>query len=155
MKIFKKFIYLFIFSFSLFFMLNSVYADDITCTLGGRNIKFDEKIPDTIHIVILVIQIAIPILLVIFGSIDFVKALTSGKEDEIKKGQQTFIKRLIAGVIVFFIVAIVKLLITFAAGEDASDIIKCADCFFNGTKKCELSNPLVNIGSNFSKSLNQ
>jgi len=57
-----------------------------------------------------IIQIAVPILLIIMGSLDLMKAVMAGKEDEIKKGQNTFVKRAIAAVIVFFIPLIVGLI---------------------------------------------
>lgn len=132
MKKFKKISYLLIVVFVLFLAVSPVLADDITCSIAGRDIKMDIKLPDTVHLIILILQIAVPVILVVFGSIDFIKALTSQKDDEIKKGQKTFISRLIAGVIIFFVVAIVKLVIGFAAGDDASDIINCADCFLSG-----------------------
>jgi hypothetical protein len=77
-------------------------------------------------------------LLVIFGSIDFVKAVVAQKDDEIKKGQQTFIKRLIAAIIVFFIVAIVKLTVGFGAGKKQTNILNCVSCFVDGpnSKEC-------------------
>ena len=132
MKKFKKISYLFVVMFGLFLAVSPVLADDITCNVAGRSIKIDVKLPDIISLIILILQIAVPVLLVIFGSIDFVKAMTSQKEDEIKKGQKTFISRIIAGVIVFFVIAIVKLVITFIAGDEASDIVNCADCFLSG-----------------------
>ena len=103
MKNFKKVSYLFVIMFGLFLTVSPVLAADVKCKLGNKDITFDTKLPDTIHIIILVLQIAVPVLLVIFGSIDFVKALTSQKDEEIKKGQKTFISRIIAGVIVFFV----------------------------------------------------
>ena len=132
MKKFKKISYLFVVMFGLFLAVSPVLAVDVKCKLGNKTISFDPKLPDTIHVIILVLQIAVPVLLVIFGSIDFVKALTSQKDDEIKKGQKTFISRLIAGAIIFFVVAIVKLIVSFAAGDDANDILNCADCFLSG-----------------------
>jgi uncharacterized BrkB/YihY/UPF0761 family membrane protein len=56
------------------------------------------------------IGIAIPILLVIMGSLDLGKAVVAGKEDEIKKAQTTLVKRAIAGIAVFFLSTIVWLL---------------------------------------------
>ena len=126
----------------LFLFVSPVLADsELTCYLNSEHTSsftVVAKIPDTVHVVILVIQIVVPVLLVIFGSIDFIKALTSAKEDEIKKGRQVFISRLIAGVIVFFIVAIVKLVISLAAGDESGTIMNCVNCFLNGTNdsKC-------------------
>ena len=126
----KKFIYCLIFVIGFFAILNPVFAVDAE---GCSDfVAVDAKIPNAVHIIIVVLQIAIPVLLVIFGTIDFLKAVTSSKEDEIKKGRTTFIQRVIAAVIVFFIVAIVKLIVSFAGGNDSPDIIKCANCFLNG-----------------------
>ena len=91
----------------------------------------DEKIANTVHIIILVIQIVTPIILVVLGMIDLIKAVIASKEDEIKKAQMTFVKRLIAAAIVFFVFIIVKLVISFVA-DDKDNLINCVNCFVNG-----------------------
>ena len=111
-------------------------------TLAGcpDKLDIDEKIPNTISLIVKIIFIAVPILLVILGSMDLLKGVMAQKEDEIKKGQQTFIKRLIAGVLVFFVYAVVKLLIgAVADDEDKESIAQCACYFINGTndKSCQ------------------
>ena len=57
------------------------------------------------------IKILVPILLILFGSIDLMKAVMASKDDEIKKAQSTLIKRAIYAVVIFFIPAIANLLI--------------------------------------------
>ena len=101
-----------------------------TYTCGNLDITFQGTIPFVISMVITMIQIVIPILLVIFGMIDMGKAVMAQKEDEIKKGQQTLIKRIIAAVIVFFVVTIVKMVIGFLANDDAN-IVNCLNCFID------------------------
>ena len=59
-----------------------------------------------------VIQIAIPIALIVLGTIDLGKAVIASKEDDIKKNQGILIKRVIAAVLVFLVATIV----TFAMG---------------------------------------
>ena len=121
-------------------MLYAPSAMALTCEMDSKELKFisdgktivmDSQIPHTVHIVIVIIQIAIPILLVIFGMLDLFKGITAQKDDEIKKGQQLFIKRLIAAFLVFFVVTIVRLVISFAT-TDSQNIMKCANCFING-----------------------
>lgn len=58
-----------------------------------------------------IIKIAIPIILIVYGMLDFGKAVMAGKEDEIKSNQKIFIKRLIAAALVFFVLSIVELLL--------------------------------------------
>ena len=94
-------------------------------------------IPKAVHIIYLIVQVAVPILLVVFGSIDFLKSVIAQKDDEIKKGQQTFIKRIIAGVLVFFVFSIVRVIISFAGDdENKAKILNCAKCFIDNDKSC-------------------
>lgn len=98
------------------------------------------SVPSTVKTIYTIIQIAIPVLLVIMGSLDLFKGLTAGKEDEIKKGQQMFIKRLITAAIIFFVFVIVKFVISIFAKDDqdskkAQRIIDCAECFIKN--KCD------------------
>ena len=57
-----------------------------------------------------IIQIGIPIILIIMGSIDLGKAVLSSDDKEIKGATGKLIKRAIAAVAVFFIATIVSLL---------------------------------------------
>ena len=61
--------------------------------------------------VINIIQIGIPIILIILGSIDLGKAVISSKDDEVKKAQKAFLRRLMYAVAVFLVVWIVKLVL--------------------------------------------
>ena len=45
----------------------------------------------------------VPVLIILLGTIDFFKAVMAGKEDDIKKAQMAFVKRVIAGVAVFLV----------------------------------------------------
>jgi hypothetical protein len=103
------------------------------CETVIPGIVIDTKIANTVHTIIVVIKIAVPILLVIFGMLDLGKAVIAQKEDEIKKGQQMFIKRAISAAIIFFVISIVQLIVSFVAGDEG--IMNCASCFINGTDK--------------------
>lgn len=61
-------------------------------------------------IAITVIKIVIPIILIILGMLDMGKAVTAGKDDEIKKSALTFLRRAVAAVLVFFIPSIVGII---------------------------------------------
>ena len=98
---------------------------------GNLDFTFSGTFPYIVHTAIVIIKIVVPILLIIFGMLDLGKAVVAAKEDEIKKGQQTFIKRAIAAVIVFFVIQIVQLVVGFVSNSDA-DVTKCFNCFVNG-----------------------
>lgn len=57
-----------------------------------------------------IIQIGVPILLIVMGSIDLGKAVMSSDDKEIKGATGKLIKRAIAAVAVFFVVTVVSLL---------------------------------------------
>lgn len=104
-------------------------------TCGGLDLEFSGMLPNTISMIITIIQIVVPILLVLFGLLDLAKAVMAQKEDEIKKGQQTLLKRVIAAAIVFFVIVIVKLLLSFLAKGNGNkeSIVNCFNCFVRGT----------------------
>ena len=59
-------------------------------------------------------KIIVPILVICFGILDFAKAVIASKEDEMKKAQATFIKRIVIGVAFFFIPVIVDIIMGLA-----------------------------------------
>lgn len=107
---------------------------NVEYTCGGTNLIFSGTFPYLVSTAITIIKIAVPILLIIFGMLDLGKAVIAAKEDEIKKGQQTFIKRAIAAVIVFFVVQIVQIVVRFVSGND-QNVAGCFNCFINGTSE--------------------
>lgn len=116
-------------------------SDFSTYSCGDKKIMtgIPVKIPKFTKFIYNFIQFLVPLLLIILGSIDLIKSVAGGKEDEIKKGQQIFIKRLVAGALVFFALSIVKLLVS-VVFKDSADIIKCVNCFINGGESCTPEN---------------
>lgn len=112
------------------FLAKVLTSGEYTC--GATNFVFSGTFPYIVSTIILIIKIAVPILLIIFGMLDLGKAVIASKEDEIKKGQQMFIKRAIAAVIVFFVIQIVQIIVRFVSGNDES-VANCFNCFINGT----------------------
>ena len=131
----KKFLCLFsTLIVSMFFTAENVFARSFQCD-ALEDVVIDEQVPHIIKYVLLTIQILVPVLLVIFGAIDLLKGVYASKEDEIKKGQQIFIKRLIAGVLVFFVIAIVKLFVSVFGNNNDPGIMNCVNCLINGPEK--------------------
>lgn len=93
------------------------------------------SIPKLTHRIYLGLLIAVPVVLVVLGMIDVFKGLSAQKEEEIKKGQQTLVKRLISAGIVFLVLLIVKLVVGFAADSNSSRIVSCMECFIDGDCK--------------------
>lgn len=60
------------------------------------------------------VRIAVPIILIVFGMVDFFRATFSDNEDNMKKDRERFIKRIIAAIIVFIVPMFVHLVLTVA-----------------------------------------
>ena len=112
-------------------------------TCGSASLNMPGMLPYIISTIVLIIEIVVPVLLIVFGMIDLGKAVIAQKEDEIKKGQSTFFKRLIAAILVFFVIFIVKLVIGFVSNDNTT-LSNCINCFINGT---ESSDSCVRLGS--------
>lgn len=94
-------------------------------------IELPENLVSLISKAISAIQVVTPLVLIITGMLDFLKATTASNEDGIKKAQQTFIRRLIAGAAVFFIIAIVKIVIGILNTNFSSTALGCINSFIN------------------------
>jgi len=117
-----------------------VESSDKICmgTLGAKGIS--TTLANMIHYVYLGIQVVIPIILILFGMIELGKAITSQKEDEIKKAQGAFFKKLILAVMVFLVFTIVQFVFDFASGGDGDNdgsVWKCICELTKGVNKCD------------------
>ena len=120
-------------------LLPIVKVSALTVVDCGNVTDIPKKIPQLTSLAVTMIQIAVPVILVIFGMLDLFKGITAQKEDEIKKGQQIFVKRLILAALIFFVVVIVKFLVSVVADNDTEvgNITGCMDCFLSGKCKNE------------------
>ncbi len=80
--------------------------------LGGDD--GDSTLVDLLKTILTVVKIVVPIILIVMGSLDFARAIFSANEDEIKKSQSKFIRRLIVGVIIFLAPSILQGILTLA-----------------------------------------
>ena len=83
--------------------------------------------------IVKILQIAIPIIIILLGTIDLGKAVMAGKDDEIKSAQKMFLKRLIYGVAVFFVVMIVRSVFG-VLGSRSTTNSACFDYVANGNE---------------------
>lgn len=75
---------------------------------------FSQDFINQLNSLLLVVRIAVPILLIVLGILDFTKAIFSSSEEEMKKAQVKFMKRVMAGVVVFLIPTLVNLVLEIA-----------------------------------------
>ncbi len=94
-----------------------------------EGVNIPDPIVGLIQAIYTLIKVGVPLLLIIMGMLDLGKAVMSQKEDEIKKQQGIFVKRLIAAALVFFVLAIVQLLVNII---DQGDAMTCVNAILNG-----------------------
>lgn len=92
----------------------------------------EPELANFIHNIITVLKILVPVLLVIFGMLDFGKGIIASKEDEIRKGQGVFIKRLVAALFVFLMISFSQLIVGIVDRETEGEIWSCANKIMNG-----------------------
>lgn len=83
-----------------------------------------------------IIKILIPIILVIFGTIDLSKAVIASKDDEIKKSVKTLLIRVVAGIIIFFIPTILNMIVKMFDQNDVYNgtFMDCTSCMLDPTQ---------------------
>lgn len=86
--------------------------------------------------IVLIVKIAIPIIIIIFGVVDFFRAITGAKDDEIKKSARSLLFRVLAGVIIFLIPTIISVVFSLidSWANIKGDFNACQKCILRVTE---------------------
>lgn len=149
---------------NLFLCFNyNVKADDNTnATYNTNTIScgsvqgIPEGIPKFSRNAINVLKVLVPIILIVLGMIDMLRAVTSNDEKSMKEATNRLIKRVIASVLIFFVIVLVQFIVkTVAKSTESSidedkntenvktttnDITSCITCFISDGSYCKLDN---------------
>lgn len=115
-------------NFLMLFNTLNVYADD-----GYVAQNFCSDIIKTLRLVsisVMVVRICVPMFIIIMGTLDIYNTVSSGKNDDLKKNLTTLGKRMVIGLIVFFIPTIVRLVVNGLGGNDSNYQV-CVNCIDN------------------------
>lgn len=93
------------------------------CDIGEGGTDFSAFMA-IFKLVITVIQYAVPVALILWGSIDLFKSITTGKDDEIKKKQTLLFKKVLSAVIIFLLPWLVFTIMSLLGGS-VGDFGKC------------------------------
>lgn len=106
---------------------------NLLSSIGEVCNKIDCKLITLIGDIVIVIKIAAPVLLVVFGMIDMIKALVSSDDDAIKKGQKSLVNKIIAAALVFLSIILVEIVINFFADpNDKESLTSCVNNILQG-----------------------
>lgn len=107
-------------------------VDNLQYVQCGDAFDIPKQLPSLISLLVNLLKIAAPIILIMVSIITLFKAITASKEDEIKKAQASLIKKIIAAVMVFFVISIVQFVISKVAdSSDQGGLESCFSCFLN------------------------
>ena len=91
---------------------------NVLATIGAEDC-LPEQIVSIIGSIINIIQFGVPIIMVVMAMIDLGKAVTSQKDDEIKKATSMLVKRLLFGVLIFLIPVVIEFVFGIADADSA------------------------------------
>ena len=111
----KKYSYVIVLIIALIIGINGVFAaDSANCEAIFGSKTDPNSVRYFINEILQIPKIIVPIIIIIYGMIDFSKAVLASKEDEMRKAQTTFVKRVLIGIGVFLVPVIVDLLMGLA-----------------------------------------
>ncbi len=132
-KYYKYYIVLLI---SMFFLFIHVDAAEMITYMGCGNQKgIAYDLPGFVRNIITIIQIMVPIILILIGSVDLFKVVFGNDKDDLGKAIAKLVKRSIFAAAVFFSVVLVKLLLALL-GKDNDSFLACVSCFTSDESKC-------------------
>lgn len=107
-----------------------------TCvTCGNGTLKdIPSQLPLFIRNCVKFFQLMIPVILIIVGIIDFVRAVIANDEKIMAESQKRFIRRTTGGVLFFFVVAIVRFVFGLIDGN--VNVLGCVPCFISDSGSC-------------------
>lgn len=100
------------------------------------NAELPTPIPTIVRTVVNLIKIATPIILIVMGMVDMVRSVAASDEKKMAEAKGKFVKRLLAGALVFFVVTILQFLIGIVAPEDKDNLLNCIECMVSDGSKC-------------------
>ena len=95
----------------MLFMMISMLLTTINVSAASCEQMFAPELLQEIKNILTIIQVAAPILLLFFTSLDFAKVVFGNGKDGMDKAKNNFLKRSVAVLIVFFAPMIVKLIL--------------------------------------------
>lgn len=81
--------------------------------------------------VINILKVAVPVILIIMGMLDFGKAVASQDEKGMKETQTRFVKRIIGAIAVFLVITVTQFVFRLLNTSDSNNMLSCIDCFIN------------------------
>lgn len=92
-----------------------------------------------IGFIIFFLKMLIPLIIIIMATFDYYKAIIDDKDDALVKQTKVLLKRILIGIIIFFIPTFINLSLMLVSGwsDIENDYKKCAKCLLDPISSCE------------------
>ena len=131
-----------LFKIYVFLIINFIMTIPVAYADDGINLCQDAGVVKAFQVIgygLLFLKIIIPIVLVIMGSLELGKAVIASDDKAIRTAVMSFVKKVIAGVIVFFVPTIIGAVINLAGNikADTSQFECLSNCINHPTNKAQ------------------
>ncbi|NLL01507.1 MAG: hypothetical protein GX265_00565 [Mollicutes bacterium] len=79
------------------------------------------------------VKLLVPFIIILIGTMDYYKSVTASKDDSLKEQTQKFLKRIVIGILVFFIPTIINTFLVFFSNysETIAGFQQCTECLLD------------------------
>lgn len=114
--------------------------EDNTYYKCGNLTRIPKGVPKFTNFLYRLIKVIVPIILVVMGTSDFLRAVSANDEKSMDETPKRFARRIGAAVLIYFVMTMVQLVIKVIDTDNKSSVLSCAKCFVSSEKKCETYN---------------
>lgn len=117
---------------------------NVSKNCGVADFSKDYNVMNTVRFagyIIFFLEIAIPLIIIIVGTVDLGKAVISGDDKAVKDASTSIIKRIVAGIIIFFIPTVISLTTSAITSFTPvkSKYERLNSCLYHPFSSCELN----------------
>ena len=141
----KKFNILLFMLITLVISCDRVFAESYEINYDNLCANFAEGVGSAVRMIgyiVEIVKIVIPLLIIVYGMVDFGKAVISSDDKAINKATNSLIRRIVAGIAVFFIPTIILAMFNIIGItndiENTSRYSACTKCILNASEYCPL-----------------
>ena len=103
----------------------------------GKLERIPKGLPKFTNVIYKLVKVIVPIILVVMGMVDFLKAVVASDEKQMDTNPKNFMRRIGVAVLIYFVMTSVQLLVKVVGGNNQKSISSCFNCFINSEKKCK------------------
>lgn len=111
--------------------------EDNTYYKCGDLTRIPKGVPKFTNLLYRLIKVIVPIILVVMGTSDFLRAVSANDEKSMDETPKRFARRIGAAVLIYFVMTMVQLVIKVIDTDNKSSVLSCAKCFISSEKKCK------------------